>query len=197
MLGARFAEAAPKLAISLDFDGIHLEDWIDRLRVGAGQSAWLLQMSSKVMDKKGVARGDKLIAPWLRQLASAAVNQPVTGYLVARDAIVTMAPLDPVQSRSELAALIALWRRNLDQPLPVACKTALAMLQEGDPRAIYDGGFELAGEVEDLSLARLWPDFSALLASGEWADTSTALYGPLAQWLNDSILLEPHEGEES
>lgn len=194
-LGARFAVAAPKLAVSLEFDGIHLQDWIDKLRVGQGETAWLMQISSKVMDKKGAARGDKLIAPWLRQLASAAMEQPVTGYLVARDAILTMAPLDPRQARSELAALVQLWRRNLDQPLPVACKSALALLQGGDPRAVYDGGFDMSGEVEDLCLARLWPDFAALTASGEWAATSEALYGPLAQWLDEHVVLEPHVPE--
>ena len=190
-LGASFAGAAPKLSISLAFDGVHLEDWIDKLRTGAGQTAWLMQMSSKVMDKKGAPRGDKLIAPWLRQLACAAVGQPVSGYLVARDAIVTFAPLDAAHSRGVLASLVALWRRNLDQPLPVACKSALAMLQGGDPRATYEGGFEVSGEVEDLCLARLWPDFATLVASGEWAQTVQELYGPLAQWLDQQVEIAP------
>ena len=157
-----------------------------------GNVAWLMQVSSKVMDKKGGARGDKLIAPWLRQLACAAVGQRVTGYLVARDAIVTMAPLDQDQSLGELAQLVTLWRRNLDQPMPVACKTALALLRDGDPRTMYEGGFEQSGEVDDLCLARLWPDFGALLANGEWAENSDVLYGPLARWLDEHVLLEPH-----
>jgi exodeoxyribonuclease V gamma subunit len=195
MLGGRFSEAAPKLAVSIDFDGIALEDWIDKLRVGGDESAWLMQMSSKVMNSKGGARGDKLIGPWLRQLAGAAIGKKVSGYLVARDAIVTMAPLDPVQSRAELAAVVALWRRNLDQPLAVACNSALALLQGGDPRAVYEGGFEQAGEVDDLCLARLWPDFAALAAGGDFADTAEALYGPLARWLEQSIVLEKHQEE--
>ena len=94
-----------------------------------------MQISSKVLDKKGGARGDKLIAPWLRQLAAAAAGHPVTGYLVARDAIVTMAPLDAEPRAPTWPALVALWRQNLDQPLPTACKTALALLRDGDPRA--------------------------------------------------------------
>jgi exodeoxyribonuclease V gamma subunit len=194
-LGARFAAPAPKLAISLVFDGIHLDDWIDRLRIGEGQCAWLMQVSSKVLDKKGGARGDKLIAAWLRQLASAAVHQPVTGYLVARDAILTLAPLDPQASMAQLAALTALWRRNLDQPLPVACKTALALLQGGDPRATYDGGFELSGEGEDLCLARLWPDFASLAAGGEWAASAEALYGALALWLGQHVVIDQLDKE--
>ncbi len=195
ILGARFDAQAPKLAVSLDLDGIVLDDWIDKLRSGGGETAWLMQISSKVLDKKGAARGDKLIAPWLRQLASAAVGQPVTGYLVARDAILTLAPLDPAQSKAQLAALALLWRRNLDQPLPVACKTALALLQGGDPRATYDGGFEMSGEGQDLCLARLWPDFAALVAGGDWHGTSEALYGPLAKWLEDGVAIDRMDGD--
>ncbi|MDQ1812146.1 exodeoxyribonuclease V subunit gamma [Massilia sp. CCM 9210] len=186
-LGARFDEVAPKLAVSLDFGGVHLEDWVDKLRSNASETAWLLQISSKVLDKKGAPRGDKLIAPWLRQLAAAAVGQPVTGYLVARDAIVMLAPLERDQSYAQLAELVALWRRNMDQPLPVACKTALALLQQGEPRSTYDGGFELSGEVLDQCLARLWPDFTALNASGEFPAVAEALYGPLARWLGQHI----------
>jgi exodeoxyribonuclease V gamma subunit len=192
-LGARFCAQAPKLAIGLAFDGIHLDDWIDKLRIGEdGQTAWLMQISSKVLDKKGAPRGDKLIGPWLRQLASAAVGQPVTGYLVARDAVLTLAPLDAQASLAQLGVLVALWRRNLDQPLAVACKTALAQVQGGDARTIYDGGFELAGEGEDLCLARLWPDFASLAAGADWAATSLALYGPLAQWLGQQLIVVPH-----
>ncbi|GGE77907.1 exodeoxyribonuclease V subunit gamma [Massilia psychrophila] len=204
-LGARFPGQAPKLPIGLRFDGIELDDWIDRLRTmdAAGaqgadnpETAWLTQISSKVLDKKGGPRGDKLIGPWVRQLAAAACGHKVTGYLVARDAIVTMAPLEAQQARTELAALITLWRKNLDQPLPVACKTALAQLRGDDARATYDGGFELSGEVDDLCLARLWPDFAALAASGEWAATAVALYGPLANWLGEHIAVTKM-GEQS
>ncbi|HEU4374745.1 MAG TPA: exodeoxyribonuclease V subunit gamma, partial [Telluria sp.] len=196
-LGARFQAPAPKLAISLRFDGIELDDWIDKLRTGEDGTAWLMQISSKVLDKKGVMRGDKLIGPWLRQLAAAAAGRPLTGYLVARDAIVTMAPLDPGAAHAELAALVALWRRNLDQPLPTACKTALALLRNGDPRATYDGGFELSGEVADLCLARLWPDFAALTAGGEWRDISQALYGPLAAWLDQHVTVTALDEEQA
>ena len=193
-LGARYQEQAPKLAVSLDLGGIHFDDWIDKLRTGStgeGDTAWLMQVSSKVLDKKDSARGDKLIAPWLRQLACAAAGQRVTGYLVARDAVVVMAPLDQAKSLACLTALAALWRRNLDAPLAVACKTALALLNGGDPRAIYDGSFQRSAEGEDVCLARLWPDFAALAAGGDWAANAQALYGPLAEWIAQDIAVEP------
>jgi exodeoxyribonuclease V gamma subunit len=193
-LGARLHAAAPKLAISLRFGDIELDDWIDKLRTSEDGAAWLMQISSKVLDKKERPRGEKLIAPWLRQLAAAASGHPVTGYLVARDAIVTMAPLDPDTARAELAAVVALWRQNLDQPLPTACKTALAHLRGGDARGTYDGGYERPGEVQrDPCLARLWPDFATLAAGGAWLDTAQALYGPLSAWLDRHVALTPHD----
>jgi exodeoxyribonuclease V gamma subunit len=151
-----------------------------------------------------VARGDKLVGAWLRQLAAAAVGQPLTGYLVARDAIVTMAPLEPSAARATLDAIGVLWRRNLDAPLPVACKTALALLAEGDPRTVYQGGFELSGEVEDEALARLWPDYATLERDGRdggFVAVARELYGPLAAWLDQQVRCEllgavPGQGRE-
>ncbi len=196
-LNAQYADSAAKQALSLDIDGVRLEDWIDRLRSNETETAWLMQISSKVLDKKGNARGDKLIDAWLRQLGAAAAGAPVAGHLVARDAQVTMAPLDPVAARAVLGQLVAHWRANLDQPLPLACKTALAFLQGGDAQSAYDGGFELTGEVADLCLARLWPDFEALCEDGTWQANAQAVYGPLLEWLSTQVTIRAlGDGEE-
>ena len=202
-LGARFPQAAPKRAVSLglaDAHGQHvvLDDWIDRLRTDGEETAWLMQVSSKVLDREGRPRGDKLIGPWLRQLAAAAAGAPVAGHLVARDAVLTMAPLNPVEAAATLHDLAALWRTNLDRPLGVACKTALALLREGahegDARLVYDGSYEIAGEVTELCLARLWPDFAALLAAGDWPHVARDLYGPLADWIEAGVTVAPLNG---
>jgi len=199
-LGARFPHPAPKRAVSLGLDDGHgqhlvLDDWIDRLRTDGEETAWLMQVSSKVLDREGRPRGDKLIGPWLRQLAASAAGAPVAGHLVARDAVLTMAPLNPVEAAATLHDLAALWRANLDRPLGVACKTALALLQEGaneaDARAVYDGGYEIPGEVDELCLARLWPDFASLVAAGDWPHVARDLYGPLADWLQAAVQVAP------
>jgi exodeoxyribonuclease V gamma subunit len=191
-LGARYPDPAPKLAISLDVDGILVDDWIDKLRSNDGETVWLLQISSKVLDRKGAPRGDKLIGPWLRQLAASAVGERITGYLAARDATLQLDPIDPAIAHAALRNIVALWRANLDRPLAVACKTALAHLAGGDPRETYDGGFEINGEVDDPCLARLWPEFAVLRAAGDWPRTAEALYGPLAAWLRDSVTVKDH-----
>jgi hypothetical protein len=64
--------------------------------------------------------------------------------------------------------------RRHEPPLPTACKTALALVQEGDPRATYDGGFDIDGEVADLCLARLWPEYAELEAQAGFATWPSA-----------------------
>ena len=194
-LGARYPHAAPKLAVSLDLQGVLLDDWIDRLRSNDERTVWLMQISSKVLDRKGAPRGDKLIGPWLRQLAAGAMGETIGGWLVARDGIVEMAPIARDEARATLQNLVRLWRENLDRPLPVACKTALAQLQDGDPRETYDGGFEIDGEVSDPCLARLWPEFALLRAGGGWPEVAEALYGPLVAWLKDGVTVTGFDGD--
>ncbi|MES2126757.1 MAG: exodeoxyribonuclease V subunit gamma [Pseudomonadota bacterium] len=181
----RFPEAAPKRPLALHVAGVHIDDWIDHVRSGEEGTAWLVQVSTKVLDKKGRPRADKLIAAWVRQLAA---GPDITGYLVARDAIVKMLP---IEGRALLEAVVALWRTNLDTPLPVACKSALALLAGEDARSTYDGGFELRGEVDDACLARLWPDYASLAAHPDWPDVAEALYGPLRRWIEADIVITP------
>ncbi|MFP5393818.1 MAG: exodeoxyribonuclease V subunit gamma [Gammaproteobacteria bacterium] len=186
----RYPDAAPKLAVSLDVAGVRLEDWIDQLRQGEEASVWLTQTSARVLDKSGAVRADRLLTPWLRQLAAGAAQARVTGYLVARDAVVEMTPLSPAVAQAALGAIVLQWRANLDAPLRVACKSALALLQGGDARATYEGGFEVAGEVQDEALARLWPDYGAL-AGAEFQAVAEALYGPLVAWIGEHVTVRP------
>ncbi|MES2298481.1 MAG: exodeoxyribonuclease V subunit gamma [Pseudomonadota bacterium] len=196
-LGQRYATAAPKLALDIALGEVRLDDWIDRLRSDGEQTAWLLQTSSKVLDAAQRPRADRLIVPWLRQLAAAAAGVPLAGHLVARDARLSFAPLDPASAHADLAQLASLWRRNLDQPLPVACKSALALLAGADARAAYEGGFETSGEVDDLCLARLWPNYAALEGESAWFDTAGALYGPLARWADQCVSVAPLAGSDA
>ena len=193
---ARLPAAAPKLALDLRFDlgddTIVLNDWIDRLRRRGDETAWLMQISSKVLDKTGQPRADKLIKPWLRQLAAAACGEAVAGCLVARDAVVEMAPMEARTAFDTLAGLVGLRRRNLDAPLPVACLTSLSWLAGDDARAVYEGGFQMEGEAQrEPCLARLWPDFAALAAQPEALASAEALYAPLLEWIKQDIAVSP------
>lgn len=194
-LKKRFPKAAPKLAIALKLDDeLKLDDWVDQLRSDGEETVALLLLPSKVLDKNRKLRPEKIIGPWLRQLAASAADMPVTAYLVARDVGVVMRPVAPEAARQTLATLARLWRLNLDAPLPVACKAALALLRKGDPRKVYDAGFDVPGEGAEPVLARLWPEFSDLLAAGEVEATAHQLYGPLVRWLDEYVETVAHEG---
>ncbi len=72
-----------------------------------------MQISSKVTDKSGLARGDKLIAdvaaPAGRRRRSASAS-PATWWRATPSS--SMAPLDPDTSRDALATWLALWREG-------------------------------------------------------------------------------------
>jgi exodeoxyribonuclease V gamma subunit len=71
------------------------------------------------------------------------------------------------------------------EPLPVALKTSLAWLQEENDdkaRAVYEGGYNLSGEVAgSASLARQFPYYAALTADRQFPVWSERLYRPLLQ----------------
>jgi exodeoxyribonuclease V gamma subunit len=202
---ARYPLPAPKLAVSLRFatpaagagvGDTPLEDWVDQLRTNGTETVWLAQLASRVADRQGVPRGDKLIPIWLRQLAAAAQGFPVAGILVARDVVAHFAPLEPGEARARLAVLVQWWRDGMDRPLPVACRTALALLAEGDARGAYDGDYNRDGEVKDLCLARLWPEFAALAREPGWLPCAQQLYGPLADWMAQHVTMTPLGGAQ-
>jgi exodeoxyribonuclease V gamma subunit len=119
--------------------------------------------------------------------------------MVARDTGVAFAPLDAAAARAVLGELVALWRANLDQPLPVACRTALAQVQNTPAALVYDGSDQGdAGprpERDDPALARLWPDFAALSSHPDWPEVATHLYGPLVEWIGASVRTAPFDVE--
>jgi exodeoxyribonuclease V gamma subunit len=192
-LGGRFPHAAPKMAVDLDLGPAPLADWIEHMRQGSKGVAILAQTSSKVLDKEGNTRGDKLIVPFLRQLAAAAAGAPCEGFLVARDAVVTMKPLDPGMARAALEQVASAWRSNLDAPLPIACVTALTQLADGKTRIAYEGTDDKPGEVEkEVCLARLWPTFDDLAGAGDLQANAEWTYGPLAEWMKTHIEITQH-----
>ena len=111
-------------------------------------------------------------------------------------------------AREVLDHLLAIWLQGQQAPLPLPFKTALAMaagdlsqdaaahqkmLQEAEK--VYDGddGFnEDRAEVKDMCLARVFPDFDALVeAQTPWGQNLQSLavqvYGPLRVWSEQCV----------
>jgi exodeoxyribonuclease V gamma subunit len=185
-----YSEVADKLPVSYPHRGLQLEDWLDGLRSNGAELAWLDRHPGNLTVTKGeesLPRPEKLIDAWVRQLASAATGNQISAYVVGRDAILRIAPMDPAEAQLTLETLISLWRSGLDKPLPTACKTALALLKDEKPEETYNGGFMMDGESVEPCLARLWPEFESLSAEPEWANVSRQLYAPLLSWIDRHV----------
>jgi hypothetical protein len=195
--GRALSAAGAKLAVSLDLAASCWTTGSTACAATARETVWLMQISSKVLDKqgkKGAPRGDKLIGPGCASWPPAAAGTPVTGYLVARDA----------WSR---------WRRSTaTRPCP-AGRTGGAVARQ--PRPAAAGGLQdgaglparrrrarsLRRRLRDqrrgrgTCLARLWPDFAALARGRRWPRRGRGALRPLAAWLRDSVSAAPFAGE--
>ncbi|MFO6143336.1 exodeoxyribonuclease V subunit gamma, partial [Pseudomonas aeruginosa] len=131
-----------------------------------------------------------LVRHWLQHLALQRLGQPVSSVLVSQTGTLEIPPLPSERAGEYLDQLIDAWRQGMRQPLPVACRTAFAWLASGgaaepekamrEARKRYEGGFGMGGEVDaSPALARVYPDFDRLLASGEFAHWAEQLYAPL------------------
>ena len=193
-LCAFYAKTEQKLPIHIQSPYVQLHDWQAPIWQDAEeQKVWLELSAGNVLDKKSATiRIDKMIEGWIRQLTAAAMQQNITGYLVARDAVVTFLPIDYEQALPELMTLLEYWRKGHDFPLPTACKTAIAMLQQKDAAKVFDGdGFYGAAEGDDPCIQRLWQSFDDLVAEPEWHQVAQALYQPLIDYVAQYIQFSP------
>jgi exodeoxyribonuclease V gamma subunit len=177
------AEEAVQFAIQIEGQTLELADWLGAIRRdAAGQRGRVvLEISDVVLGSQ--YRGDKLIRHWVDHLAGHLGGEPLTTTILSKIGDVTLAPLDPEQARGHLTTLMAAWHAGMCRPLPLAVKTAFEWLkgQKADAaRKTYEGGYQRMGEVgTDPYLARVYPDFAALTARGDFATWAETLLRPL------------------
>jgi exodeoxyribonuclease V gamma subunit len=174
--------------VSIDdvLDGLHFAD--------EGAPVWLLLSPRRLCNDKHKPLADRFIDAWVRCLVTSACGLLVPGVIVSADATLRIEALPTEQAETTLRVLLQAWREGLMAPLPLACKTALALVGgSSDVAAVYDGGFNRRGEVQDMSLSRLYPDFEALSADGRFAELADLLYGPVQRWVNGHVAVQAHE----
>jgi exodeoxyribonuclease V gamma subunit len=175
----RFQAVLPDLPVPVP----ELADWIGGIRIDAEglRGRVLVEASDLVKDKQ--YRGEKLIRHWVAHLALHLAGGPLTTLVLSKAGDVELKPLPVEDAKAHLTALLAAWQLGMCRPLPLAAKTALEWLKAGDAsnaRKTYEGGYKKKGEVEtDPYLARAYPDFDALCATGEFAELAESLLRPL------------------
>lgn len=201
---ARFPHAAERQSVRVQAGAVALEDWIDQLRCGAefaGTPAWLELEPGKLCvkgEKKPIPRLDKLPGIWIRSLAIAASGLQAHGVLVGRDSVIEIAPMAQKTAIITLTMLLELWLTGMQAPLPLPPKTALVWLdEEYKAAANYEGAYKKSGEVEDIYLARVYPDFEALSDDGRFAILSKQVYGRMTEWAAQHVTARHHEATET
>ena len=230
--GREFPRLAPRLLVEWATDGLVLRDALAPLWDNGEATAWLALVPSKLLSKDQ-PRADKLLAAWLRALVASAMGRALHQRLVGQDAVLRISPLPPeaqADSQATLRRLLATWNGGQQAPLPLPLKTALAAVQaqenakeeatpadlcdpDSDANATaqkaYEGGDYSIGfpEVQDPSLARVFPDFEALLAAGTpvgpggdgavpaFHGLAQALYRPMLEWAKTQVEFTPHSTE--
>jgi exodeoxyribonuclease V gamma subunit len=208
---AKFPHPANRQSIRLESGPVVLEDWIDHLRgsdvkpepdvdeTHGGSIAWLELQPSKMVNKvrkEYFARPEKLLGAWVRSLAIAASGAKARGILVGRDGVVEIPPFPQDKAVKILKGLMNLWLDGMNHLLPLPPKTALTFVAHKDTVSEYEGGFMSRGEVEDFCLARMYPDYDALTADGQFEALAMAFYAPLLEWVQQQVKATAHATEE-
>jgi len=195
---AELPESAAKAPLRLTEDAVTIDDWLDGLRRASSDAegrTWLELVPSRLQTtaKTPELRPEQLIGAWVRSLVAGACGIAAHGELVGRDASVSITPMEPDAARATLTSLLAGWREGMTRPLPVACRTALAWLNEKDAALSYDGnGDFMRAEAEEACLAREYPDYEALTADGQFEVWAEQLYGPVLHWIAAHVSVESH-----
>ena len=157
-------------------------------------------------DKLRTVRPDKLVAAWVKSLVASACKVSARGVIIGRDAMVTVNPLPAEAATAALNTLLRTWREGMSEPIPLACKTGLALARGAkDVAGVYEGSqFGGAGkvggtrgEVEEACLARMYPDFETLSGDGRFQELARRLFAPLQQWVTDLVSREVFETAKS
>ncbi|HJV74726.1 MAG TPA: exodeoxyribonuclease V subunit gamma [Noviherbaspirillum sp.] len=196
-LCARYASRADRVRIGVPHKTMRLDDWLDKLHSDGSAVVRLTRNASKFLMSDGDAvRPAKLLSEWVWQLAAAAAGHQVEAIVVARDCVLTLAPLDPLQAQVELSNVLACWEEGMQRPLPVALDTAIALLNDQKPGKVYDGDpySPIPGEAQrEPCLARLWPDYERLAGDPEWEAWARRVYAPLLAWVESHVTMSSFE----
>jgi exodeoxyribonuclease V gamma subunit len=160
-----------------------LADWLGGIRTDAEGRRGRVLIEASDLVKNGHYRGEKLIRHWVAHLALHLAGGPLTTLVLSKAGEVELKPLPVESAKAHLTALLAAWQKGMCRPLPLAAQTAFEWLKAGDAskaRTTYEGGYMQTGEVgTDPYLARAYPDFDALCASGEFGTLAETLLRPL------------------
>ncbi len=164
-----------------------------------GSRVRLLALASDLKQGKHL-RFDHLVQLWPQHLALCLVagNDAQTVVVHRGSAPFCFQGMDQAEARQHLEDLLQWYELGMQQPLPVACKTAFESLADKDAdnfgrsakaRLYYDGSDDTDGEVARSALqAKCWPDFSTLSdkeLDPNFSQCVSSMYQPVYQFVQN------------
>ena len=182
-----YPRSLPISALSLSADDLVLEDSLSGLRANPQGERLQLRLQPSELIKKGKLSESHLVSHWPQHLA-AQREAPTHTCLLGPGCEVWLPALAQEAAEGYLKALMTGYVEGLTQPLPLACKTAFAVLRKNhgekgaNPAQDYEGGYQYRGERDEHDgYQRFWPDFATLSAAAEFDALIERFYGPLYQ----------------
>ncbi|EXJ16724.1 exodeoxyribonuclease V subunit gamma [Imhoffiella purpurea] len=179
-----YPEPCPSRRLLLERPGIRLEDSLDDLRRNADGRCILVQLQASRLHAGDDLKWHHLVRHWPTHLA-AQLEGPVVTRLLGPETDLALDPLPVETARALLEDLLDAYLQGMTTLQPLACRTGFALLrsQEGksaNPTAVYEGGFNQAGEIDDHpGYARFWPNYGRLSAGPIFETLIDRLYRPL------------------
>nr|WP_145549849.1 exodeoxyribonuclease V subunit gamma [Variovorax boronicumulans] len=157
-----------------------------RLPADAEQLPACLVLANGRLHKGPTLAWHHIVRHWPQHLALQIAAGPTLTLLASESGLLRLPALEADEAAASLSALVRGWAAGLAEPLPVACKTAFAVLagELHAAQALYEGGQHASGEGQRPALARVFADFATLQAARTadgrgLRDWSEDLYGPL------------------
>ncbi len=149
--------------------------------------------ASRLHSGKSV-RWERMLPAWVEHLAWHIAGRPLVTVVCSESGMAVFAPLDAGLAASYWADLLHWWSLGMQQPLPLAARTGLAMVLEELPpqmiATVYDDPYLGTGDVQRVAeLARTFPDFDSLLAARVDGYDTLALAGALYSPMLDNTRL--------
>ncbi len=176
-----------------------LSDWLGGIRRNAQGERAYLQLDSKKLCNDDSWRWHNLVRPWVRHLALQLSEPGCISILVSLNGDVVFRPMPSQEAQTQLKPLLEAWVAGMREPLPIACKSAFAWLEEAKEggednnsasekaRETFEGGYMRSGEADSsFALRRAYADFDQLCASGHFTSWAKRLYGGLFNHLSSS-----------
>jgi exodeoxyribonuclease V gamma subunit len=161
---------------------VQLSGQFNALRQNGNEHA-LIVCTAQTLLSNDVIKYHNFCHHWVTHLLLCATQNPVQSIIIGSDTVCQIPILTQKEAEHYLKELLEKWQQGLQQPLPVAVRASFAYLPKLElekAKSVYEGGFNISGELEqDAYLQRFYPSFDDMKSSKKFEALAEDLYRPI------------------